>query len=508
MARVLVVGPHPDDQELGMGGTIIRLAEQGHDVLLLDMTNGEPTPLGSPEQREKEWTAAAEIMGVERRLISLKNREVEHTLPARHLVAGVIREHQAEIVFTPYPEDAHPDHRATTRIVEDARFDAKLRKANLPGGRSKRIAESASRCAPVRAYALLDTGYRVPAPDVTVERSIGCLAARALRFAAVRVLPAPRKRRFAVRQFDLHTAKRLRALPSGTVSVLHIWNWLPQTVAVVRRWHPQAVVIRDVSIAREYDFEWGEDIRAENALVDVFLSPSPYASAELYSWGIASDKVQEIPFGVDADRFRPATSKGDGARAFESPGPVRFAYAGAVSGRKGVPELLRVWRDLALPDAELHLYGTVKPEIEPELNGLSGVHAHGFTDITVELPRNDIFVFPSHREGSAKAVYEALACGLPVITTPNAGSIVRHGREGLIIEAGNEAALAAAVGTLYEDGALRRRMSVAARARAEEFPWNRYARRVWELYEQTAKLRDAPSTIDSGTAEQPERQRR
>ena len=45
-----------------MGGTIIRLAQQGHNVLLLDMTNGEPTPLGSPEQREKEWTAAAQIM--------------------------------------------------------------------------------------------------------------------------------------------------------------------------------------------------------------------------------------------------------------------------------------------------------------------------------------------------------------------------------------------------------------------------------------------------------------
>jgi bacillithiol biosynthesis deacetylase BshB1 len=133
MANILVVGPHPDDQELGMGGTIIRLAEQGHHVLLLDMTNGEPTPHGSPEQREQEWTAAAEILGVKRRLLGLKNREVQHTLQARHQVAGVIREHQAQIVFLPYFEDAHPDHRATTRIVEDARFDAKLTKTDLPG---------------------------------------------------------------------------------------------------------------------------------------------------------------------------------------------------------------------------------------------------------------------------------------------------------------------------------------------------------------------------------------
>ncbi|MEZ6192167.1 MAG: PIG-L family deacetylase [Phycisphaerales bacterium] len=133
MANILVVGPHPDDQELGMGGTIIRLAKQGHDVLLLDATNGEPTPYGSLEQREKEWTEAAKIMGVKRRLLGLKNREVQHTLEARHQMAGVIREHQAQIIFLPFEEDAHPDHRAVTRIVEDARFDAKLTKTDIPG---------------------------------------------------------------------------------------------------------------------------------------------------------------------------------------------------------------------------------------------------------------------------------------------------------------------------------------------------------------------------------------
>ncbi|MAX23421.1 MAG: bacillithiol biosynthesis deacetylase BshB1, partial [Phycisphaeraceae bacterium] len=95
MANILVVGPHPDDQELGMGGTILSLAAQGHNILLLDMTNGEPTPLGSPEQREIEWTKAAEILGVKRRLLGLPNRFVTHSVEARHKVAGVIREHQA-----------------------------------------------------------------------------------------------------------------------------------------------------------------------------------------------------------------------------------------------------------------------------------------------------------------------------------------------------------------------------------------------------------------------------
>ena len=133
MANILVVGPHPDDQELGMGGTIARLVQQGHHVLLIDMTNGEPTPHGSPQQREKESAAAAAILGVKRRLIGLTNRQVQHTLAARHAVAAVIRQHQASIVFCPYFEDAHPDHVAVTRTVEDARFDAKLTKTDIPG---------------------------------------------------------------------------------------------------------------------------------------------------------------------------------------------------------------------------------------------------------------------------------------------------------------------------------------------------------------------------------------
>ena len=143
MANILVVGPHPDDQELGMGATIALLARQGHDVLLLDMTNGEPTPYGDPKTRAEEAAAAAAILSpdpdrypdarpIRRVLLGLPNREVVHSVEARHKVAGVIRAHQASIVFCPYPEDAHPDHLATTRIVEDARFDAKLTGIDMP----------------------------------------------------------------------------------------------------------------------------------------------------------------------------------------------------------------------------------------------------------------------------------------------------------------------------------------------------------------------------------------
>ncbi len=133
MASILVIGPHPDDAELGMGGTIVRLGQQGHRIHLVDMTDGEPTPLGSPALRAQEAAAAAGILGVQRTLLGLPNRQVVHDLASRHLLAAAIRRHAPDWLFVPYPLDAHPDHVAVTRIAEDARFDAKLTHSSIPG---------------------------------------------------------------------------------------------------------------------------------------------------------------------------------------------------------------------------------------------------------------------------------------------------------------------------------------------------------------------------------------
>jgi bacillithiol biosynthesis deacetylase BshB1 len=133
MASIVVVGPHPDDQELGMGGTIARLAKQGHIVHLIDMTNGEPTPHGSVEKRAREAAEAAKMLGVQRTLLGLKNREVVHDLQSRHALAALYRVHRPNVIFVPFPIDAHPDHVAVTRIAEDARFDAKLTNSPISG---------------------------------------------------------------------------------------------------------------------------------------------------------------------------------------------------------------------------------------------------------------------------------------------------------------------------------------------------------------------------------------
>lgn len=131
---MLVIAPHPDDAELGMGGTIAKMVARGWTVGILDLTDGEPTPHGSPEVRARETAAASAALGIQwRRNAGLPNRSLEPTLAARALIAGIIREVRPRWVFAPYWEDAHPDHVAATQLIEAARFWAKLTKTDLPG---------------------------------------------------------------------------------------------------------------------------------------------------------------------------------------------------------------------------------------------------------------------------------------------------------------------------------------------------------------------------------------
>jgi len=132
---VLVIAPHPDDAELGAGGAILRLKAEGWRVGILDLTDGEPTPFGSPEQRARETAAATDVLGIDWRAnLGLPNRSLEPTLAARRQLAEVIRRVRPRWLLAPYWVDAHPDHVAATQLVEAARFWAKLTKCDLAGG--------------------------------------------------------------------------------------------------------------------------------------------------------------------------------------------------------------------------------------------------------------------------------------------------------------------------------------------------------------------------------------
>ncbi|XZE19321.1 bacillithiol biosynthesis deacetylase BshB1 [Pirellulaceae bacterium SH449] len=131
---VLVVAPHPDDAELGMGGAIAKLLKQGARVGIVDLTNGEPTPHGSPKIRAVETAIANVALGAPWRYnLGWPNRFLEPTLERRHQLAGLFRLTRPKWIFAPYWEDAHPDHVAATQIVEAARFWSKLSKSDIPG---------------------------------------------------------------------------------------------------------------------------------------------------------------------------------------------------------------------------------------------------------------------------------------------------------------------------------------------------------------------------------------
>ena len=133
MLDILVVSPHPDDAELGMGGAILRFKAQGRRVGVLDLTNGEPTPFGSPETRARETAAATAVLGLDwRENLGLPNRSLEPTIEARAKLAGVFRQTRPRWIFAPYWVDAHPDHLAATELIEAARFWSKLTKTDLP----------------------------------------------------------------------------------------------------------------------------------------------------------------------------------------------------------------------------------------------------------------------------------------------------------------------------------------------------------------------------------------
>ena len=134
MLDALVVAPHPDDAELGVGGTIIRLGQQGWSVGILDLTSGEPTPLGTIERRAAETAAANGRAGQSLAQKPGPSQPESGAEPDPSPgTGGSVPPGPASTDLRPYWEDAHPDHIAATKLVEDARFWSKLSKSDIPG---------------------------------------------------------------------------------------------------------------------------------------------------------------------------------------------------------------------------------------------------------------------------------------------------------------------------------------------------------------------------------------
>ncbi len=131
---VLAVGAHPDDVELGCGGLLHKLAQAGKRVAILDLTRGEMSTRGTPEERSLEADAAAAVLGVAERVnANLPDGGVANTPEQRLAVIGFIRRFRPKLLLTLMTPDRHPDHTAAHALVSDANYLAGL--ARIDTGR-------------------------------------------------------------------------------------------------------------------------------------------------------------------------------------------------------------------------------------------------------------------------------------------------------------------------------------------------------------------------------------
>lgn len=121
--EVLAIGAHPDDLELGIGGTIALLVEQGHSVAMLDLTRARLSTRGTPENRAVEAENAARVLGVKTRLnLDVDEGSIDSNPNNIQKLVSVIRQVSPLLILAPYWEDRHPDHAASSRLVHDAVF--------------------------------------------------------------------------------------------------------------------------------------------------------------------------------------------------------------------------------------------------------------------------------------------------------------------------------------------------------------------------------------------------
>lgn len=126
---ILIFGAHADDAEIGMGGTIAKHTAAGKRVAICDLTQAEMSSNGTVELRRQEAAEASSVLGlVSRTNLELPDRGLELSKPHIDAVVAEIRRSRPRIVFAPYWVDRHPDHIACSKLVEEAVFNAKLRR--------------------------------------------------------------------------------------------------------------------------------------------------------------------------------------------------------------------------------------------------------------------------------------------------------------------------------------------------------------------------------------------
>ncbi len=212
---------------------------------------------------------------------------------------------------------------------------------------------------------------------------------------------------------------------------------------------------------------------------DVIVVASEFVRRTMIAHGVPSNRMRLVPLGFEAQRFAPGT---------QDDSTFRVLYVGAISLHKGIVYLLEAFRRLALPDSELVLVGALFPEVRALLEDYEGCYRHvPFVPQhkLVEYYQNaSVFVMPSLQDGFGMVVYEAAACGLPVIITENVGAEIRDGQDGFVVPIRDAQAIAERLLYLYQHPQKRMEMGHAACAYVQQFTWENYHRKIIGHYEE------------------------
>jgi glycosyltransferase involved in cell wall biosynthesis len=180
----------------------------------------------------------------------------------------------------------------------------------------------------------------------------------------------------------------------------------------------------------------------EYELADYHCAASTVVRDQLIALGIPPEKIWLAGYGADPAIFH--------ARARATPDKFRILFAGQLGLRKGLRTLLKALDQCARPDWEMHFYGGVAPEAEPDLaayQGATPLHLHASVSqlqLAEAMRRASILVLPSLEEGFGLVVPQALNCGLPCIVSDQVGGkdLIHHRENGSIFPSGNEESLA------------------------------------------------------------------
>jgi N-acetylglucosamine malate deacetylase 1 len=132
---LLVVGAHPDDAEVHVGGLLALTARRGRKAAILDLTTGDLGTRGTPETRRAEAMEAARLLGVERIILDLPDARFGEGNAERDRIIEVLRNLRPAILVLPHPDDHHPDHRRVFRLGREAAWYAGLKNYPCPGER-------------------------------------------------------------------------------------------------------------------------------------------------------------------------------------------------------------------------------------------------------------------------------------------------------------------------------------------------------------------------------------